>query len=61
MSNKFDQNKYIQQYHKEHYSRFLVDLPKEVKQELDDLLKKNGITKAQFLRWAIEQFKKTNK
>lgn len=58
---KFDQNKYKQEYNKKNYSRFLVDLPKKDKEELDELLKQNGITKAEFLRWAIEQYKKTTK
>ena len=49
------QNKknYIQEYNKEHYKTFKVDLKKEELQELNELLKKEGLTKAQFLRDAI--------
>lgn len=55
---KFNQNKYIQQYHKENYARFLVDLPKEEKEEFDRILKDNHLSKAEFLRQAIKDFKK---
>ena len=55
---KFNQNKYIQQYNKEHYKTFKVDLPKKDKEELDGMLKEDNLTKAEFLKRAIEQYKK---
>ena len=55
---KFNKKEYDIKYNKEHYSRFLVDLPKEEKEELDRLLKEKGITKAEFLRDAIKKIKK---
>lgn len=57
---EFDQNKYIQNYQKEHYSIFKVKLKKEEKKELDELLNKVGLNQAQFLRNAIEHLKKEN-
>lgn len=54
---KFNQKEYIQNYQKEHYSAFKVDLKKEEKEELDVLLKKGNLTKAQFLRNAIVDLK----
>lgn len=55
----FNKKKYDIKFRKEKYSRFLVDLPKEVKQELDTILKEDGLTKATFLKLAISQYKKT--
>ena len=52
----FNQQKYIQDYNKKHYSSFVVDLLKEEKQELDKLLKKENITKASFLRESIKEY-----
>lgn len=57
--NKFDQKKYIQEYNKQHYKAFKVDLKVEELESLDELLKKHNLTKAQFLRDAIEALKKT--
>ncbi len=57
---QFNQQKYIQEYNKEHYRTFKVDLKKEDLGELNKLLKENNITKAQFLRNAIKNFKKKN-
>ena len=54
---KFNQTKYINQYAREHYSRFHVDLLKDDKIELDKMLKEDGISKAEFLRNAIEEYK----
>ena len=51
---KFNQNKYIQQYNKEHYKAFKVDLRKEEYEALELYLRKIGITKAQFLRQAMK-------
>ncbi len=55
---EFDQQKYIQQYNKQHYKAFKVDLKKEEFDELEELLNKKGITKAQFLRNAIANLRK---
>jgi hypothetical protein len=57
----FNQTKYIIAYNKENYARFLVDLPKKDKEDLDKILKEDKMTKADFLRWAINEYKKTRK
>lgn len=56
--NKFNQQEYIQEYNKKHYRTFKVDLKIEELEELNKLLKKKGLTKAQFLRNSIEKLKK---
>ena len=53
----FNQKKYIQEYNKEHYKTFKVDLKKEELEELNQILKEKKKTKAQFLREAIENIK----
>lgn len=58
---KFNQQKYQQEYNKQNYSTFKVDLKKEEKEELDQLLQKKGMTKATFLRNAITKLKEENK
>jgi predicted DNA-binding protein len=55
---KFNQQKYIQEYNKDHYKTFKVDLKKEELEELNKLLKKKKMTKATFLRQSIEELKK---
>lgn len=55
---KFNQQEYIQEYNKAHYRAFKVDLKTEEIEELNKLLKEKGLTKAQFLRKAIERLKK---
>lgn len=55
---KFNQTKYIQEYNKEHYKTFKVDLKKQEFDELNEVLKKKKLTKAQFLRDSIEKIKK---
>ena len=52
---KFNESKYKQQYNKEHYRTFKVDLKKEEFDKLEQKLKELGLTKAQFLRDAIIQ------
>ena len=52
---KFNESKYKQQYNREHYRTFKVDLKTDEFLELDRILKELGITKAQFLREAIIQ------
>lgn len=56
---EFNKSKYDIEYIKEHYSRFLVDLPKDEKEELDNLLKEESMSKSQFLKDAIERYKKS--
>ena len=55
---KFNQKEYIKDFHKLNYSQFKVDLKKEEKEEIYNLLMKKNLTKAQFLRNAIEELKK---
>lgn len=55
---KFNQIKYIQEYNKEHYKTFKVDLKKQEFEELNKLLKEKKLTKAQFLRDSIDKLKK---
>lgn len=50
-------NKYKQIYGKEHYKAFKVDLKIEELQQLEEYLKKAGLTKAQFLRDSIESLR----
>lgn len=57
---QFNQLEYQKEYNKEHYKTFKVDLKKEEFEELDKILKEKGLTKAQFLRNAIEQLLKKN-
>lgn len=56
----FNQNAYINQYKKEHYSKLSVDLPKEIKKELEDICKRDGISIKKFVLDAIESKKKEN-
>lgn len=53
----YNQKEYTQQYNKEHYKTFKVDLKKEELEELNKLLLKCNLTKAQFLRNAIDVLK----
>ena len=57
---KFNESKYKQQYNKEHYRTFKVDLKKEELDKLEQILKELGLTKAQFLRNAIIQVQSRN-
>lgn len=54
------QRSYIQEYNKEHYKTFKVDLRIDELQELNDLLKKEGLTKAAFLRRSIQELKNSH-
>ena len=58
---EFNQKEYIIQYKKEHYSTFKVDLLKKEKKEFDNVLKSENITKTDFLRESIFEFKKGRK
>lgn len=55
---KFNATAYKLQWAKEHKKQFKVDLNIEEYNLLNDLLTKKRITKAQFLRTAIEELKK---
>lgn len=57
MKDKFNANKYKQEYNKEHYKTFKVDLRIEEMQQLEEHLEKIGLTKAQFLRDSIENLR----
>lgn len=58
---EFNQKEYIIQYKKEHYSTFKVDLLKDEKKALDKILKNENMTKTEFLRKSIIDFKKERK
>jgi len=49
---------YKREYNKNHYKTFKVDLKIEELKELEEILKKKKLTKAQFLRNAINMIKK---
>ncbi len=55
---EFNQLKYKMTYGKEHYKAFKVDLKIEEMEELNKLLEKHKLTKADFLRQSIEELKK---
>lgn len=54
--NKFNRNEYNATYKKEHYARFVADLQPELKKRVDDYCKKEGISKTEFIRRAIDMF-----
>lgn len=58
---EFNQQQYIKEYNQKHYKTFKVELKKEEKEELDELLKSLSMTKATFLRNAIKDLKRKNK
>lgn len=51
----FDENKYRQEFNKKNYKQFKVDLKTEEYERLNKNLEKKQITKATFLRKAIEK------
>lgn len=53
---EFNQQKYIQDYNKKHYSTFKVNLLKDEKKELDNLLDKKDLSQASFLRESIKEY-----
>lgn len=61
MQEKFNQKEYIQKYNKDHYSTFKVDIKKEEMEELNILLEQLNLSKAQFLRNAINDLKTQKK
>lgn len=54
---KFNQKEYIQKYNKEHYKRFLVDLPQDYFNKLESYLKKQKLTKSSFLKSIIDKLR----
>ncbi len=54
---KFNKKEYDMKFRKEKKKQFNVDLDISVYEELEELLKRKNITKAQFLRNAIEELK----
>lgn len=52
--NKIDRKEYEKNYKKEHYARFSADLKPEEKQRVDDYCKDEGISKAEFIRRALD-------
>lgn len=52
--NKMERKEYEKKYKKEHYVRFSADLKPEEKQHVDDYCKKEGISKSDFIRRALE-------
>lgn len=54
---EFNQLDYIREYNKEHYKTFKVNLKSKELDDLNKLLKKYKLTKAQFLRNAIDTLK----
>lgn len=51
---KFNKSKYNTKYQKEHYARFVADLKPEEKQRVDDYCKDEDISKAEFIRRALD-------
>ena len=49
---KFNQNKYIQDYRKQNYKQFKVELKVEEMDELNELLKKKKLNKTEFVKLA---------
>lgn len=50
-------NDYIRDYNKEHKKIFSARLYKEEYEEIDELIKKRGMNKAQFIRYAATKLK----
>lgn len=56
--NKFNKKEYDKKYKKEHYARLVADLSPELKKRVDDYCRDNKISKAEFIRRAIDMFEK---
>lgn len=50
-------NDYIREYNREHKRIFSARLYKDEYEEIDDLIKKRGMNKAQFIRYAAAKLK----
>lgn len=57
MKEKFNQSDYINEYNRTHYSEFKARLKKEEFEEINSLLKLRDLSKADFLRNAIDDYK----
>ena len=57
----FNKNEYDNNFKKDHYKQFKVDLPINEKEDLDNLLNFYNMTKSKFLRNAIINFKEEKK
>ena len=57
---EFNQQEYIDNYTKTHYRSFCVRLHKELYKKLEQKLKKKNLTKAEFLKKAIDDFLKND-
>lgn len=55
---KFDQRTYNDQYQRDHYRSFSARLKPEVYSQIDDYCKDHGISKAEFLKIALESLTK---
>ena len=55
---KFNQNKYIQNWKKLHKKQFKVELNISEYEELKNLLKENNLSNVQFVRNALNELKK---
>lgn len=51
---KFNKSEYNTKYQKEHYAKFSTILKPEEKQRVDDYCKKEGISKSDFIRRALD-------
>lgn len=51
----FNKKEYDKNYKKEHYKQFAVNLSIELNDQITNYCKDNGITKADFLRLAIDK------
>lgn len=58
---KFDKIAYNKQYQKEHYSSFSCRIDPKLKERVDKYCEDTGISKAEFLRRAIDMFENDNK
>lgn len=56
MENKFNSNKYKQQYIKEHYSRIYIALKKDKVNRFKEICKEKGITQSSVIEKAIDDF-----
>lgn len=57
----FNQRAYNDQYQKDHYSSFAARVKPDLKQEIDDYCKDQGISKSEFLRRSLDALKELDK
>ena len=56
----FDRREYTKKYSKEHYKDFSTKIQPDLRRRIDDYCSHFGISKAEFLRWAIDKLEETN-